>query len=110
MNRGIRIDAGSAAKAAEQSREADAAARGEFKGPTGIRMTRAVGQKFELPGGPATQAGEALPVAPSAAREQGSAQGQEQAIKEAPEASSPSLTSRISGIFRSLFGRGAKKS
>jgi hypothetical protein len=110
MNRGIRIDAGSAAKAAEQNREADAAARGEFKGTPGIRMTRAVGQKFELPGGPASGPGEALPIAPTAAREQGSAQGQEQAFKEAPERSSPSLTSRISGVFRSLFGRGARKS
>jgi hypothetical protein len=102
MNRGIRIDAGSAAKSAEERREAEAAARGEFQRTAGIRMTRAVGQKFELPGGPATQAGEALPIPAPAA--------QAQALKEAPAASSPSLTSRISGVFRSLFGRGARKS
>ena len=110
MNRGIRIDAGSAAKSAEERREADAAARGEFQRTAGIRMTRAVGQKFELPGGPATQAGEALPIPAPAAQEQGSIRGHEQALKEAAEASSPSLPSRISGVLRSLFGRGAKKS
>lgn len=109
MNRSIRIEGGSAARAAEQSREADAAARGEIKGTAGIRVTRAVGQKFELPGGPATGPGEALPIPARAAQEQGSIRGDEQALKEAPGASSPSLTSRISGVFRSLFGRGAKK-
>jgi hypothetical protein len=99
MNRGIRIDVGSAARAAEQSREADAAARGEFKGTAGIRVTRAVGQKFELPGGPARGPGEALPAAPSAAQEPAKS-----------EASAPSLTARLAGVLRGLFGRGAKKS
>jgi hypothetical protein len=105
MNRGIRIDAGSAARAAEQSGEAEAAERGEFKPTVGIRVARAVGQKFELPSGPASGPGEALP-APSPA-------AQAQAPPEAPvaaKASSAPLAARIASVFRGLFRRGTKKS
>ncbi len=106
MNREIRIDVGSAARAAEQSREADAAERGEFKRTAGIRVTRAVGQKFELPTGPATGAGEALPLPPSAAPAQERASGETPAEA---KASSQPLTARIAGLFRGWFRREAKK-
>ncbi|MGD0577823.1 MAG: hypothetical protein ABSC08_02730 [Bryobacteraceae bacterium] len=104
MNRGIRIDVGSAARAAEQSREADATERGEFKPTAGIRVARAVGQKFELPVGPATGPGEALPIPRSAAQEQASKEEPTE-----PKASGAPLTSRIAGVFRGLFRRGSKK-
>ena len=103
MQRGMRIETGSAAGAAGQGREAGGAARGEFKATVGIRVARAGGQKFELPGRPASGAGEGLPAPSPAAGEQGSTRGQGRAAGAAPETSSAALTSRIAGVFRSLF-------
>ena len=100
----MRIDVGSAARSAEQRREAEAAERGEFKSTVGIHVSRAVGQKFELPSGPASGPGEALPVPVSAAKEQ--------APKPAPverETGGGSLASRVAEAWRILFRRGSKK-
>ena len=100
----MRIDVGSAARSAEQRREAESAERGEFKSTVGIHVSRAVGQKFELPSGPASGPGEALPVPASEAKEQ--------VPKAAPierEAGGGSLTSRLADAWRILFGRGSKK-
>lgn len=104
MNQGMRIEVGSAARAAEQSREADAAERGEFKPTAGIRVARAVGQKFQLPGGPASGPGEALPIPLSAAQEQASKEKPAE-----PKTSGAPLASRMADAFRSLFRRGVKK-
>lgn len=75
MSQGFGIEPGSAAKAAEDSAaESSAAPRDQYRGSMGIRMTRAVGQKFELakPTSGAEAAGITLPrtpeVQPPAAR------------------------------------------
>ncbi len=50
MSQGFGIKPGSAAKAAEDNAaDSSAVPRDQFRGAIGIRMTRAVGQKFELP-------------------------------------------------------------
>jgi hypothetical protein len=54
MQREIGIEPGAAAKSAAQ-REAGAVPRGQFQASMGIRVSRAVGQKFELPGKQAAQ-------------------------------------------------------
>ncbi|MGH9397122.1 MAG: hypothetical protein ACRD18_09770 [Terriglobia bacterium] len=72
---GFGIKPGSAAKAAEDGAgESSAVPRDQFRGSIGIRMTRAVSQKFELPK-PASEAkaaetavSQAAPVASPVAR------------------------------------------
>jgi len=104
----MRIEPGSAARAAEQSRKAEAEARGEFRSTAGIRVSRAVGQKFELPSGPASGPGEAMPVISSASVEQAAPTGPP-ASKEAPaQASGGTLGVRLANAWRSLFRRGTK--
>jgi len=106
----MRIEVGSAARAAEQSRKAESEERGEFKSTVGIRVSRAVGQKFELPGGPASGPGEALPVIPSANADQAVPTGPS-GKKEAPSevnTGGGTLGARLANAWRSLFGRGTK--
>ena len=103
----MRIEPGSAARAAEQSRKAEAEARGEFKPTVGIRVSRAVGQKFELPSGPATGPGEALPAIPKAGTEQ-AAQAGPPATQAETKTSGGTLGARLANAWRGLFRRGTK--
>jgi len=102
----MRIEVGSAARAAEQSRKAEAEERGEFKSTVGIRVSRAVGQKFELPSGPASGPGEALPVIPSANVEQ--APPASKAPPAEAKTSGGTLGARLANAWRSLFRRGTE--
>jgi len=102
MNRSIRIEVGSAARAAEQSRAAEAEERGEHKSTAEVRMRAATGMKFELPSGPASGPGEALPVQPSPA----GASAQAAVPAQTP---GPSLGARLADAWRALFGWGSKR-
>ncbi|HTR36648.1 MAG TPA: hypothetical protein VMH80_12140 [Bryobacteraceae bacterium] len=91
---------GSAAKSAEERAKASEEAPGEpFRSSVGVRMSVGTGQKFEL--GRPTGPGEALPVGPAA-----------EAPAPAPQSAAPATAppqpqgvARLWGKFRGLFGR-----
>lgn len=127
MQRGFRIEPGSAARSAEQEKKAQGpvpsfrigsaaksaeerakavedAPREPFRPSVGVRMSVGGGQKFELakPTGP----GEALPAQPAtvAPAQPTSAPPQPTALP-AAAAPQPQGLSRLLGKFRGLFGR-----
>ena len=110
---GFRI--GSAAKSAEDAREAEGLSRGpqgfriesaaksaeelarenggrQIQASTGIRISSAAGQKFDLPERPVAQP---EPVTPAP-----------QAAVQPPAPAEPAGPSRLMGLFRGWFGRG----
>jgi hypothetical protein len=94
MHGGFQVGAGSAARDAEQrNRESPQIGRAQV----GIRLTRAVGQKFEFEAAPGKQAGEARPSVATPASQRPA----EQPVAE-PTPSSPAA--RVWKKFRSLFG------
>ena len=93
---GFGVEPGSAAKAAEDAaKESSAAPRDQFRGSMGIRMTRAVGQKFELP----------KPASGSEAAETPVSQAPEAAAPAARKSFAGSLQSVLAGLFRFLGKR-----
>ena len=122
MQRGFRIEPGSAARSAEQEKKAQGpvptfrigsaaksaeerakaeedAPREPFRSSVGVRMSVGTGQKFELarPTGP----GEALPVRPAAEAPAPAPPPPSAAPATAP----PQGVARLLGKFRGLFGR-----
>jgi len=94
MHGGFQVEPGSAARDAEQrSRESPPIG----KASVGIRVSRAVGQKFEFDAAPGKQAGEARPAVVAPAQQSVAEQPVEGAAASSPAA-------RVWKKFRSLFG------
>jgi len=98
MHGGFRIEPGSAAKDAER-RNREAGPVGTT--PVGIRVSRAVGQKFEFEAGPVQHAGEAQPRVVVTPVERPAQQPAEQPPVAPP---APSAVAQVWNKFRSWFG------
>jgi len=97
---------GSAAKSAEERARAEEAPSEPFRSSVGVRMSIGTGQKFELPTRP-TGPGEALPVNPAAqapAPPVPQPPAASASVQPQPEPRAQGL-SQLWGKFRGLFGR-----
>jgi len=127
MQRGFRIEPGSAARSAEQEKKAQGpvptfrigsaaksaeerakasedASREPFRPSAGVRMSVGTGQKFELPARP-TGPGEALPAPPAASAPAAAPAPPQPTSPAAPIPPPAQGLSRLLGKFRGLFGR-----
>jgi len=99
MHGGFQVEPGSAARDAEQrNRESPQVGRAQV----GIRLTRAVGQKFEFETAPGKQAGEARPLVVTPAEQHQVEQRQAEQLVAEPPASS--AAARAWKMFRGWFG------